>query len=345
MNAKRKTWNLFPETEASRLRRRNFLRLIGGSAALDLLDEAHAAEPFPNRPVTLVVPYAAGGGTDVLGRILAERMRLTLGQPVVVENVTGAAGNVGVGRVARATPDGYTVVLGNMNTHTTNALLYELQFDVLRDFEPIALLTRTPQIIVARKDLPAPDLVALAGWLKANSGKATFSTDGHGAGQHLAGLLLEKAIGTQLVFVPYRGSAPAVQALLAGQVDVTIAPGTVVLPHVRSGAVRAYAVTGPSRLPAAPEIPAADEAGLPGVHYRNWIAVWAPKATPKEAIAKLNASLVEALSNADVLARLGATGQLVAPADEQSSEALKALQKAELEIWRPLIKAANLRGE
>ena len=331
--------------EATRLQRRNFLRLIGGSAAFEMMSSAESADIYPTRPITMVVPFAPGGGTDVIARVLAERMRSTLGQPVVVENVTGAAGSIGVGRVARAAPDGYTIVMGIWNTHVANAALYELQFDVLKDFDPIALVSDTPMVIVARKDFPANDLAGLVSWLKANPEKASAATAGVGSAEHLAAVFLQNTIGTRFVFVPYRGSAPAMQDLIGGQIDMMIAPSVPSLPQIRAGKIKAFAVTSRIRLPAAPTIPTVDEAGLPGFHFSLWTSVWAPKGLPQEIVARLNAAVVEALADTQVRGKFADMGPLIVARERQTPEALGSLQRSEIAKWWPIIKAANVKGE
>jgi tripartite-type tricarboxylate transporter receptor subunit TctC len=304
------------------------------------------AQTFPNRPVTLVVPFAAGGPVDVLARIMAERMKTSLGQPVIVENVAGAAGSIAVGRVARAAPDGYTLSIGpGYSTHVVNPAIYALQYDVVKDFEPISLIGVMPELIVARKTMPADDLKGFIEWLKANPGKATQATSGVGSAGHIAGALFQKLTGTSYAFVPYRGLAPAMQDLLAGQVDLVIDVPTSALPQVRDGNIKAYAVTAKTRLAGAPNIPTADEAGLPGFHASVWYALWAPAGTPKDVIGKLNAAVVDALADPTVRTRLAEIGQEIVPRDQQTPEALAALQKSEIEKWWPIIKAATIKGQ
>ena len=255
------------------------------------------AQHFPNRPVTLIVPVSAGGPTDAIARTLAERMRVSLGQPVLVENVTGAAGNIGVGRVARATADGYTIGIGLTSTHVFNGAIYALPFDLTNDFEPIALVATNPQIIVSKNGLPAKDLRELITWLKANPDKATMATIGPGSPAHIAGVLFEKLTGTDIRFVPYRGGAPGMQDLLAGQIDLMIPQPSIALPQIRAGKIRAYAVTASTRLALAPDIPTVDEAGAPGLHVAIWHGLWAPKGTPRNVIASLNRAVLEALAD------------------------------------------------
>jgi tripartite-type tricarboxylate transporter receptor subunit TctC len=303
------------------------------------------AQTYPSRSITMVVPFAAGGPTDVIGRILAQRMQISLGQTVIVENVAGAAGNLGVGRVARATPDGYTIVVGFVGTHVFNGAMYSLQYDVLNDFEPIALIAIIPYVIVAKKGFPANDLKGVIAWLKANPDKASAGTAGVGSPQHVSGLLFQNLTGTRFQFVPYRGGAPAMQDLVAGQIDLMFDSAANSLPHVRAGRIKSYATTVKSRPASAPDIPTVDEAGLPGFYFSAWYALWAPKATPKNITSGLNSVVVETLTNAKVRATLAEQGMEIFPREQQTPEALGAFQKAEIEKWWPILKAANIRVE
>jgi tripartite-type tricarboxylate transporter receptor subunit TctC len=303
------------------------------------------AQSFPTRPITIVVPYAAGGPVDTYARLLGEHMRGSLGQPIVIENVTGASGTIGVGRVARAAPDGYTLSMGNFGSHVVNGAIYSLTYDLLEDLAPVALHATSSQLIIARGSMPADDLAGLIAWLKANPDKASAGTGGTGSPQHVGGVFFQNATGTRFQLVPYRGAAPAMQDLLAGQIDLMIDPPTNSLPHVRRGSIKAYAVTGPSRLPSAPDIPTVDEAGLPGFYFRVWHATWAPKSTPRPVIERLNAAVVGALADPAVRARLVDLGQSIVPREQQTPEALAMFQKAEIERWWPILKAANIKGE
>jgi tripartite-type tricarboxylate transporter receptor subunit TctC len=303
------------------------------------------AQVYPSRPVTMVVPFPAGGSSDTIGRVLADGMRGPLGQSVIIENVGGASGNLGVGRVARAAADGYTLILGSWPTHVLNAAIFTLPYDPLNDFEPVALIAAQPLFIIAKKAMPAKDLSELLAWLKANPDKATQGTAGTGGASHLAGVFFQTATGTRFQFVPYRGSAPAMQDLLAGQIDMMIDLAASATPQVRAGNVRAYAVTAKSRLAAAPDVPTVDEAGLPGYYVLSWHAVWVPKTTPKSVVAKLNAAVVEALADPAVRKRLADIGQEIFPREQLTPEALSAYQKAEIEKWWPMVKAANIRSE
>jgi tripartite-type tricarboxylate transporter receptor subunit TctC len=311
---------------------------LGAAAGAD-------AQTYPSRPITMVVPYSAGGPTDTIARNMAERLRGPLGQIIVVENVTGAAGTIGVGKVARAAADGYTISIGHWGTHVVNPAIYALQYDALKDFEPVAMIATNPQLIVAKKAMPAQDLQGLIAWLKANSATATQGTAGHGSASHISGVYFQNITGARFQFVPYRGAGPAMQDLVAGQVDLMIDQAANSLPQVRAGTIKAYAVTDKVRLAAAPDIPTVDEAGVPGLHISIWHALWMPKGTPKDIIAKLNAAVVEALADAGTRQRLAQLGQEIPPPQEQSPQALFAHHKAEIDKWWPIIKAANIKAE
>jgi tripartite-type tricarboxylate transporter receptor subunit TctC len=328
-----------------KLPRRSFLHLTAGAAAVSAISHIAGAQTYPSRSITMVVPFAAGGPVDTLARIVAERMRTSLGQPVVIENVTGAGGSIGAGRVARAVPDGYTLIIGIWTTHVVNGAIYALQYDVLNDFEPIALLANNPQVIVAKKSMPANDLKGLIAWLKANPDKASAGTAGVGSPQHVLGIFFQGATGTRFQFVQYRGGGPATQDLVAGQIDIIVADQVTALPQILSGNIKAYAVTNKNRLAAAPDIPTVDEAGLPEFYTTVWNAIWAPKGTPKNIIGKLNVAVVDGLSDSAVRRRLADLGQQIVPRDHQTPEALAAFHKAEIEKWWPIIKAAGIKGE
>jgi tripartite-type tricarboxylate transporter receptor subunit TctC len=307
---------------------------------------ANEAEPnYPSRPVTIVVPFAAGGPTDTLARIVADGMKATLGQPIVIENVSGAGGTIGVGRVARATPDGHTIGIVSWNTHVVNGAIYALPYHVLDDFDPIALLANNHSIVVSKNAAPAKDLKDLIGWVKQNQDKVSAGTAGVGASTHIAGVLFQKLTGTRFQFVPYRGAAPAAQDLIAGQIDLMFDQASNSLQHVRTGKVRAYAIASDTRLTVAPDIPTAAEAGLPGFHISVWHALWLPKGTPKSIIAKLNAAVVDSLANAVVRQRLVELGQDIPSRAQQTSQALAVFHKSEIEKWWPIIKAANIKVE
>jgi tripartite-type tricarboxylate transporter receptor subunit TctC len=314
------------------------------AAVLSGLDAA-AAQDYPVRPITMIVPLATGGSTDVIARIVAEGMRASLGQPVIVENVTGAGGTIGVGRAARSAPDGYTIILGQWGTNMANGAIYSLQYDLIGDFEPVSLIATQPFLIDSRKSLPAKDLKELVAWLKANGDKVTEGNSGIGTPSHVAGILLQNTLGLHWQMVPYRSAGLSMQDLVAGQIDILLDTPAVSLPQVTSGNIRAYAVTAKSRVPVAPDIPTVDEAGLPGFYFSFWHAVWVPKNTPKPIIAKLNAAVVKALADANVRKRLTDIAQDIFPPDQLTPEALGAFHRAEAAKWWPIIKAAGIKAE
>ncbi len=325
--------------------RRQFLQLAAGTAALPVVPRLARAEAYPMRPITMVVPFPAGGSTDIIARILAERMRASLGASVIIENVSGAAGSIGVGRVARASPDGYTLIVGHWGTLVANGAIYALPYDVLKDFEPISLVTTMPYIVVARPTMPAKDLSGFIAWLKDNPNRATQGTSGVGSPPHIFGAMFQALSGTRYQFVPYRGAAPALQDLVAGQLDFIVADAGTSLEQVRAGTVKALAVTANSRLTIAPNIPTVDEAGLPGLYASLWLGLWAPARTPKDVIARLNGVVVDALGDPSVRSRLADLGQEPFPRKQLTPEALGVFQKAEIDKWWPIIKAANIKSE
>jgi tripartite-type tricarboxylate transporter receptor subunit TctC len=328
-----------------KIRRRTLLQLAAGAGAVSVSPRIAPAQTFPARPITIVVPYTAGGPTDTIARVVADGMRVALGQPVIIENVTGASGTIGVGRVARASPDGYTISIGQWGSHVTNGAIYALPYDLINDFAPVAWVANGTPLIVAKNAIPAKDLKELIAWLKANPDKASQGTAGAGSPQHIAGIYFQKETGTRFQFVPYRGVAPAMQDLIGGQIDFMIDQATNSLPQVRAGKIKAYAVTGKSRLTAAPDIPTVDEAELPGFYVSIWQGLWVPKGTPKDIIAKLNSAVVDALASPTVRQRYADIVQEIPPREQQVPEALGALQRAEIEKWWPIIKAAGIKGE
>jgi tripartite-type tricarboxylate transporter receptor subunit TctC len=305
---------------------------------------AHA-QSYPSRPITMVVPVAAGSGMDTVARIVAERMRGALGQPIIIENVSGASGSIGIGRVARAAPDGYTLSYGAWATHVVNGAVYALPYDLRSDFEPIAQTINTRFVIAAKKAMPADDLRGLVAWLETNPDKASAGTSGAGSPAHIGGILLQNLTGTRFHFVPYRGSAPAMQDLVAGQIDMMIDNTVNALPLHRSGRIRVLAALADRRLSAAPDIPAADEAGVPGFHLDSWHAMWAPKGTPKAVIARLGAAVVDALADPAVQKRIADLGAEIAPRAHQTPEGFGAFHAAEIAKWWPIIKAAGIKVE
>ena len=306
---------------------------------------AALAQPYPSRPITMIVPFGAGGPTDALARIVAQRMSLTLGQQVVIENVTGGSGTIAIGRVARAAPDGYTLVIGNWASHVVNSAIYKTPFDYQNDFEPVARLSGNPYIIVGRNALPKtlPELIA---WLKANPDRATEGTGGAGSGQHVGGVYFQKATGTRFQFVPYRaGSSDVMRDVVAGHIDLSIDQAISALPYIRQGLLRAYAVADNKRLAAAPDIPTVDEAGAPGVYVIAWYGMWMPKGTPRDVIAKFSAAAMEALADPGVREKLAGLGQDIPPPEMQSAEALGKFYQAEIDKWWPIIKEAGIKLE
>jgi tripartite-type tricarboxylate transporter receptor subunit TctC len=311
--------------------------LLGGGGAL--------AQQYPSRPITMIVPFAAGGPNDAAARILAEPMRAALGQPVVIENIAGANGTIGVGRVARAAPDGYTVGVGSYNSHVVNGAVYSLPFDLLNDFEPVALLSTSTSIVVGKKNLAANTLTELIAWLKANPDKALVGMPGAGSSVQVYSAFFQKLTGTRFQLIPYRGAGPAMQDLIAGHLDFGIESPSTVLPQIEAGTIKGYAVTAKRRLAAAPNLPTVDEAGLAGFHTASWYGTWVPKGTPRDIIAKLNAAIARALGDPAVQKRFATFGQETVPPEQQSPEALAAWHAAEIKKWWPIIKAAGIKVE
>jgi tripartite-type tricarboxylate transporter receptor subunit TctC len=325
------------------MRRRTFLSLSAAALATPALPRLARAQSFPTRPITLVVPYPAGGPTDTIARLLGEKMRPALGQPVVVENVSGAGGTIAVQRVARAAGDGYTIGIGHWGSHVVNGAVYTLGVDLLTDLVPLALISEGPQLLTAAKNVPAKNLTELVTWLKANPGKGLIGTTGVGGASHLAAVLFAKTTGTELQIVPYRGTAPRMQDMLAGTIHLAFDQVAGGLPHVQAGSLQCYAVTAKTRLSVAPDVPTVDEAGLPGFYMSVWHGIWASKGTPKDVVAKLNAAILDALNDTTVRARLTELGQELLPRERLTPEALGAYQKAEIEKWWPIVKAAGIK--
>jgi tripartite-type tricarboxylate transporter receptor subunit TctC len=299
-------------------------------------------QTYPSRQITLVVPFPPGGSTDVAARILAEHMRARLGQPVVIENVGGAGGSIAVGRVARAAPDGYTIDIGQWDTHV-GSIIYKLDYDLQKDFEPIGLISNNPQLMVAKKDLPAGNLKELIAWMKANPGKVNYVNQN--AAANVTGVIFEKLTGQKLHYIPYRGAGPAMTDLVSGQVDLLVVQGAVALPQIRAGKIKAIANLSPQRSASMSDIPTSDETGVPGLYMSGWFGFFAPKGTPKNVIATLNSAMVQALAEPSVRARFTELGLDVASREQQTPEGLAAFQKAEIEKWWPIIKEAGIQAQ
>ena len=328
-----------------KFRRRTLLHWLAASAAASLAPRLARAQSFPTRPITIVVPFPAGGPTDTLGRVLADRMKNSLGQSVIIENLTGAAGTIGSTHVARSAPDGYTLILGHWQTHVVNGATYTLPFDVVSDFAPIALVADCPMWLVGRSGLAAQNLQELIAWMKESPGKATVGIGGVGGGADVVGTYFQKNTGTQFQFVPYRGAAPMMQDLLAGHIDLTFTQVASALAQVRSGQVKAYAVIAKARWAETPDTPTSDESGVTGLYASFWHGLWAPKATPANVIAKLDGAVIESLADPTVHQRFIELGQEPWPRAKQTPDGLAAQQKAEIEKWWPIIKAAGIRAE
>ena len=313
--------------------------------AIALAIASAAAQPFPSRPITMIVPYPPGGPTDTLARIFAERLRASLGQPVIIENVGGGAGSIGVARTARAAPDGYTINFGNVASHVFSTVVFKLQYDVLTDLEPVALMTTSPMWLLSGVRLPANNLKELIAWLKANPDKASAAVVGPGSPAHLCGVYFQNNTGTKFQFVPYKGAGPAMQDVMSGQVELTCLEASATRAHVQAGKLRAYALLSKSRWPGAPDVPTIDEAGVPGLYLPFWHGLWAPKGTPRDVVAKLNSAVVETLADPAMQKRLTELGVEIPPRNQQAPEALRAFLKGEIDKWRPIIEAANIKPD
>lgn len=320
------------------IRRVLFAVLLCGAAAA-------GAQSFPSRPISLVVAFSAGGPSDSIARIVASRMSGAIGQSVVVENTTGAGGTIGVGRIAKGAPDGHLLGIGHIGTHVVNGAIYQLPYDLLTDLEPVAYITTNPQIILSKTAVPAKNLKELIAWMQANPDKTAIGTGGAGTPAHVSAAHYSSLMNIKTAIIHYRGAAPAMQDLLAGQIDVTFEQAASALPQIRGGKVRPYAVTAKARLAAAPDIPTVDEAGLPGFYMAVWHGIWAPKATPQPIIARLSAAISESLADPGVRTKLGDLGQEIPPRDQQGPEALRAHHKAEIEKWWPVIKKAAIKAD
>jgi tripartite-type tricarboxylate transporter receptor subunit TctC len=321
------------------------MKTLLAAVALTLGASNAAAQGYPSKPVTMIVPFATGGPVDVIARIVAVPMGKTLGQTVLVESVTGAAGTLGVGRVARAAPDGYTLSIGHWSTHVINGAVYPLSYDLLADLEPIAMIASNPLLIIAYPTFPPKDLKELIAWLKANPDKASAGTAGTGSASHVGGIYFQSATGTKFQYIPYRGTGPAMQDLVGGRIEIMFDQASNSMPQLRNGRIKAYAVTAKTRLATAPEIPTVDEAGLPGLYLSIWYGIWAPKGTSSEVVRKLSGAIMASLADPDTRKRIADLGQEIPAAEQQTPQALAAHHKAEIEKWWPLVKAAGIKPE
>lgn len=317
--------------------------LVAAALAVGLQIASATAQDYPSRPITIIVPFPAGGPTDTLARIMGDHMKASLGQPLVVENVTGAGATIGVGRAVQAPPDGYTVIVGNWTSHVGAGALYPVQWHILHDLEPVAPLSVSSLMIVGRTSLPANNAKELITWLKANPDKASAASVGSGSGAHICGLYFQDKTGTRFQFIPYRGGAPAMQDLVAGQIDLMCAEASQTLPHVRGGKMKAFAVMSKTRFPALPDVPTMEEVGVSGLEIAFWHGMWAPKGTPASVIAKLNEAVVAAFQDPAVRKRIGDLGQAIPAREALTPAALATHHKAEVEKWWPIIKAANIK--
>jgi len=328
-----------------KLRRRQIFNLAFGALALPVVSRRAAAETFPSRPITVIVPFAPGALNDIVARILGVGMGASLGQPVVVENVAGADGTIATTRVSRAAADGYTFVIGNWNTQVANGVIYSQQNDIVKDFEPVMLLPSAPMVLIAKKALPATDLTEFIAWLTANPDKATFGTAGVGSPPHMLALMFRQQTGTRFQMIPYRGAGPAMQDVVAGQIDATFITVGPALPQATSGAVKVFGLTSDKRMAAAPDIPTMDEAGLPHFYFSYWSGLYAPHGTPKEIVKAVGASAVEAMRDPKIREKLETQAFVIPPPDQQTPEALAALQRAEIAKWWPIIKEAGIKAD
>ena len=324
-----------------KLPRRKFLQLAAGTAALPAVSGFASAQTYPSQRITMVVPFAAGAAADTIARVIAEGMQPKLGQAIIIENAAGADGSVGAGRVARAAPDGYTLLAGPLNIHLASSANY----DVVKDFEPIGLLAQSPMLLIVKKAIPANNLSEFIAWLKVNPDKSAMGTAGAGSPPHLLGLLLRMQTGTQFDLVHYRGGGLAMLDIVAGHIDGMFISVAGALPQLTSGTVKALGITAQKRTPAAPEILTMDEAGVREFYFSLWVGLFAPKATPRTIIDRLNAAAVNILADPGVRHKLEAQGYEIPPPEQQTPEALRAYQKAEIERWSPIIKAAGIKAE
>jgi tripartite-type tricarboxylate transporter receptor subunit TctC len=324
--------------------RRQIFTMAAGALALPAVSRKTLAESFPSRPITVIVPFAPGALNDIVARLLSDVMGKTLGQPVVVENLTGADGTIATNRVARATPDGYTIIIGNWNTHVANSLIYSLQYDMTKDFLPVMLLPAAPMVLVAKKTAPATDLKSFIAWLKANPDKASMGTAGVGSPPHMLALLFRQRTETQYGLIPYRGAGPAMQDVIAGQIDATFITVAPALPQIASGNLKVFGITAPKRMAAAADIPTMDEAGLPNFYFSYWSGLYTPRGTPPDVVRAIGAAAVAAMNDPQVRQKLDSQAFVTPPPDQQTAQALAELQRAEIAKWWPVIKAADIKA-
>jgi len=324
--------------------RRQILRMAVGATALPAVTRIAAAETYPTRPVTIIVPFAPGALNDIVARQLSNGMSVSLGQPVVVENVAGADGTIATGRVVRAAPDGYTLIVGNWNTQVANGLIYSLPYDMVKDFEPVMLLPSAPMVLIARKTVPANNLQEFIAWLKANPDKASMGTAGVGSPPHMLALLFRQQTNTRFSMIPYRGAGPAMQDVVAGHIEATFITVAPALPQIASGNVKVFGLTAEKRMAAAPNIPTMAEAGLPAFYFSYWSGLFAPRGTPKPVVAAIGAAAVAAMRDPATRKKLDAQAFVVPASDQQTPAALEALQQAEIAKWTPIIKQANIKA-
>jgi tripartite-type tricarboxylate transporter receptor subunit TctC len=324
--------------------RRQFLRLAVGATALPAVTRIAAADTYPARPVTVIVPFAPGALNDIVARLLSNGMSASLGQPVIVENVAGADGTVATNRVVRATPDGYTLIVGNWNTQVANRLIYSLSYDMVKDFEPVMMLPSAPMVLIARKTVPANNLQEFIAWLKANPDKASMGTAGVGSPPHMLALLFRQQTGTRFSTIPYRGAGPAMLDVVGGQIDATFITVAPALPQITSGHVKVFGLTAEKRMAAAPNIPTMAEAGLPAFYFSYWSGLFAPRGTPKAVVAAIGAAAVAAMRDPATRKKLDTQAFVVPAPDQQTPEALAALQQSEIAKWSPIIKQANIKA-
>jgi tripartite-type tricarboxylate transporter receptor subunit TctC len=318
---------------------------IGALVALVASAAAAQAETYPSRPITMIVGFPPGGPTDTLARIVADGMKTALGQTIVVEDVSGAGGTIGTADVVHANPDGYTIGIGNWTSHVGSPAIYPLQYDVLKDLQPISVLAAAPLWIVGKNDLPPRTVAELITWLKSNPNPTTFGTVGAGSAAHLCGFFFAQKTGARFQFVPYRGAAPVMQDLMANQIDLSCLDGSATLPNVQAGRFKAFALMGESRWDKSPQTPTMVESGIPGLTISFWHGLWTTKGTPKDVVDRLNAAVKTALANPDVRRRLDVLGQVIATPEQQTPAGLAAFQKAEIDKWWPIIKAAGIKAE